>query len=188
MTKILGFDCSSTTVGWGVIEYDDTFKIVNVQCGHFKPSKKGTIFEKLEMVKLEINKLLFIHQPDHVAIEDIIKFMGKNSSAQAIITLAIFNRTIGMTCYEFMKKVSPDMLAVMTIRSKLKEPGKDIPKKHEVPERLEKILNYKFPYLLNPKTKKIREESYDRADGLAVATAWFLIKSTPPKAKKKAKK
>lgn len=187
MTKILGFDCSSTTVGWGLIEFDDQFNIVDVKCGHFKPSKKGTIFEKLELVKLEINKLLFLHQPDHVAIEDIIKFMGKKSSAQAIITLAIFNRTIGMTCYDFMKKVSPEMLAVMTIRSKIKEPGKDIPTKQEVPGRLEKILNYKFPYLLNPKTQKIREESYDRADGLAVATASFIIRSTPPK-KKKAKK
>lgn len=186
MAKILGFDCSSSTVGWGVIEYDDAFNILNVQCGHFKPSKEGTVFEKLDLLKTTIIEICNAHKPDNIVIEDIVKFMAGRSSAQTIITLSVFNRTIGMTCYEFMNKVSPDMLSVMTIRHKIKE-DKVIPKKEDVPARLEVLLNYKFPYLFNKKGK-IKEETYDRADGLAVATAWYLTKKTPAKVKKVKKK
>lgn len=186
MAKILGFDCSSTTVGWGLIEYDDQFNILDVKCDHFKPTKDGSIFERLEFVRTEVNKIISLHQPDNIVIEDIVKFMARASSAQTIITLAVFNRTIGMTCYDALKK-DPELMSVMTIRHKIKE-DKIIPKKEEIPERLEKILGINFPYLINSKNLKVKEESYDRADGLAVATAWFLIKKTPAKVKKAKKK
>lgn len=169
--KIMGFDCSSTTVGWGVIEYDAEFNIVNIASGWFKPSKTGTIFERLDLVRKEINNLLQTHQPTLIAIEDIVKFMAGKSSAQTIITLSVFNRTIGMSCYDFLGK-SPELLSVMTIRHKIKS-GKVIPKKDEVPACLEKILNISFNWTYNKKGN-IKEESYDEADGLAVATTRFL--------------
>jgi len=169
--KIMGFDCSSSTVGWGVIEYDDQFNILNIKSGWFKPTKIGTVFEKLDFVRTKVNDLLQQHQPDQIAIEDIVKFMAGKSSAQTIITLSVFNRTIGMACYDFSGK-SPDLLSVMTIRHKIKS-GKTIPKKDEVPEALEKILSIKFNWTLN-KNGKIKEESYDEADGLAVATTKYL--------------
>lgn len=173
--KIIGFDCSSTTVGWGVIEYDSAFNVINIKSGWFKPIKTGTIFERLDFVRIKVKDLLETHKPDIIAIEDIVKFMAGKSSAQTIITLSVFNRTIGMTCFDY-SKTSPDLLSVMTIRHKIKE-AKTVPKKEEVPARLEKILGIQFNWTLN-KNGKIKPESYDESDGLAVATARFIQEKT----------
>ena len=167
----MGFDCSSSTVGWGVIEYDENFNIIKINSGWFKPEKTGTIFERLDSTRNQVKTLLNLYKPDKISIEDIIKFMANKSSAQAIIMLAIFNRTIGMTCYDFLGE-SPDLISVMTIRHKIKQ-DKIVPKKEDVPECLEKILGIKFNWTFN-KNGKIKEESYDESDGLAVATTRFL--------------
>jgi hypothetical protein len=54
-----------------------------------------------------------------------------------------------------------------------------------MPELVSNILNIKFPYYLN-KNKKIRVESYDVADGIAVAL--YYSKLLTNQIKKKTKK
>lgn len=188
MVTVLGLDCSTTTVGWGFIDFDiidDGYKINKIETGWFKPTKKGSLFDKFSFVQDKILELCKQFNPDKIAIEDILKVMPSRSSAGTIITLAVANRNIGMTCYRFLGNKDPNYFPVITIRHTLKIDGV-VPSKQEVPDFLSKILNFDFPYEFNKKNK-LKEENFDKADGLAVA-ATFMIKSLPVKPKSKKKK
>jgi len=162
---IIGFDVSSAVVGYCVLKCEDE-QIKLIKCDYFKPSKKGSLFFKLNGLKQNIISILDTYKPDHVAIEDIAKFMPRISSAQTIICLAAYNRTVGLACYEYLGK-DPELCNVMAIRHKLKS-GKILPKKEEMPEVIEKHLNIKLPRFRN-KNNKIKPETFDVADGCAVA-------------------
>ena len=49
MSKIiLGIDISSTTIGWGALQVDETNKTVKfIKSGYFKPMKTGDILDRL---------------------------------------------------------------------------------------------------------------------------------------------
>lgn len=168
--KILGFDVSSTVTAYCVMEVDNK-KITSITHGFFKPKKTGTIFERLNDLILNITKIVQEHNPDYVAIEDIAKFMAGKSTANTIIMLALFNRQVGLTCFNLGKK--PELYNVLQIRHCIKL-TKACPKKEEVPSILEQRLNIKFPYVM--KNNKIKQESYDIADAYAVALT-FIIKN-----------
>jgi Crossover junction endodeoxyribonuclease RuvC len=195
MAKVLGFDVSSKTVGWCVLEIDNC-NVTYVTSGYFSPIKKGSIFEKLKYTREKAKEIIDLHKPDHIAIEDIAKFMPKISSAQTIITLALYNRTIGMAAFEYLMakdNTQPELFNVMQIRHGLKL-TKELPKKDEIPELVASRLKIKFPYHYDKKAR-IAEESYDEADGVAVALYLSLIltgnikrKKEKVKKKKNAKK
>ena len=128
-----------------------------------------------EMVIEKYNKFM----PDVVAIEDIIKYMPKKSSAQTTILLGIVNRTVGLAIYEMTNK-PPELLNVMTIRHKLKF-DKKLPPKEEMPDVVAKHLNVDFPYYTKT-TKKgkttILPHTYDVADAIAVGLAYIKIESS----------
>lgn len=168
--KILGFDVSSTVTAYCCMTVEDK-KIINIEHGFFKPNKKGTIFERLSSFQKEIEKIVKKFNPDQIAIEDIIQFMKQKSQANTIITLALFNRQVGLTCFNF--GYQPYLYNVMQIRHCIKL-NKDIPKKEDVPSVLEKRLNITFPFILNKKSK-IKPESYDVSDAFAV-TLTHIIK------------
>jgi len=165
MTKILGFDASSSTVGWCVLE-DKNGKPKFVECGYFKPAKKGGVFERLKDLKTKTIEIIEKYNPDEIAIEEIMKFLAGGSTATTIISLATVNRTVGLACYEHTGK-EPSLCSVMAIRHKLKY-GKVFPKKNEIPALVEKHLDITLPIIYGKK-QQIKPETYDIADGCAVA-------------------
>lgn len=179
MSKILGIDCSSTTIGWCMLEITNN-KINYLNSGYFKPIKKGNIFERLDHTRKKIKEILNTHNPDYVAIEDIIEFMAGKSSSKTITTLAVYNRNVGMTIYDHMNQ-APELFNVMQIRHGLKI-NKIFPKKEDIPQLVSTHLGITFPYEHN-RNGKIKVENYDRADAIAVAL-YYAFKLTG-KVKKK---
>lgn len=173
LKKILGFDISSTTIGYCVLTIDETTKDIKfVSVDYLKPTKKGTLIERLADTRDKIKKIIEDIKPDHISIEDIIMFIRGKSTANTIVTLALFNRMIGLLAYDYLKKM-PSLLGVLAIRHGLKLTP-DFPDKEEMPEIVAKHLGMKFPYQYN-KNKKIKVESYDMADGIAVALFYAFI-------------
>ena len=173
--RILGLDISSSCIGYSILDYNEKDNSVNlIDCNYIIPPKKGTIFERLNQTRDNIKEILNIYKPNKIVIEDIAKFMAGASTAKTIITLAVFNRVIGLTCYEYLGE-SPELFNVMKIRHGIKF-GKQLPKKEEIPDIVGKHLGIKFPYtykIFRGKTQ-IRKESYDMADSLAVAYYYIV--------------
>lgn len=188
MKKILGFDVSSSTIGWCAIDWDETKNTLKFSdCGYYKPTKKGTIIERIVKARDDILKIIDKVKPDYIGIEDIIQFMQGKSTAQTIIVLTTFNRMICLLAHDYLEK-SPELFSVMTIRHGLKK-GKDLPKKEDMPELVAEHLGIKFPYVYGKKGA-LKVESYDTADGVAVALyyAFVLSGKVASKAKKVSKK
>ncbi len=177
---IVGFDVSSTTTGWCVIK-EDSGKLTYLDSGYFKPVKTGTIFERLDHSRKETNKILNKYKPTHIAIENTVEFMKGHSTAKTIITLSLFNRTVGMAAYDFLQR-SPELYSVMSIRHGLKL-TKDLPKKEDMPDLAAHHLGVTFPYYYG-KGGKIKGESYDVGDAWAVAVYYSLILTGKIKKKK----
>jgi Holliday junction resolvasome RuvABC endonuclease subunit len=163
--RVLGLDISSSTVGWGVID-DNNGNPKLVDCGFFKPLKKGGTFERLKDLKTKTIAVIEKYQPTNIAIEEIVKFFAGHSTAKTIISLATVNRTVGLACYEHTGH-EPTLCSVMAIRHKLKL-TKVFPKKDQMPVLVEKHLNITLPVILGKKGQ-VKPERYDIADGCAVA-------------------
>lgn len=162
--RIVSFDVSSSVVGYAVIDIKKQ-DIKLFESGTFKPSKKSHVFENLRHLREQILEILEQYKPDKIAIEDIAQFMPKVSSANTIITLALYNRMVGLTAYEFLHE-PPEMFSVMTIRHGLKR-GSELPKKEEIPDLVENMLGVTLPVKYK-KSGAIRTELYDEADAIAV--------------------
>lgn len=181
--RVLGFDVSSTTIGYCVLDIDDKDNIKFVMCNYFKPSKKGSILERIISTREKINGIMSKYQPTHIGIEDLIKFMPK-STATTVVVLTTFNRMVCTAVYDYLKGY-PELLNVMTIRHGLKT-GSDLPKKEDMPELVAKHLGITFPYEYDKKGK-VKEESRDMADGVAVALYYALVLTGKTKKSKKKK-
>lgn len=182
---ILGFDASSTTIGYCVLNWDEsTNNISFVKAGYIKPIKKGSIIERIVDTRNKVQKIIVDAKPDYIAIEEIIQFMKGKSTAKTIIMLTTFNRMICLTSFDYLGK-EPTLYSVMTIRHGLKT-TKDLPKKEEMPALVSKHLGITFPYEYGKKGQ-LKVESYDKADGMAVALyhAFALAGRTKRKGKKK---
>lgn len=184
MKRILGLDASSTTIGLCLLKYNDK-KIELEHVEFYKPPKKGDIFERLRAIRQYIFDMTSTLNPDAVALEEILLWMGggkrcpvckqkmgRQSTAKTITTLTAINRTVGLAVLDKTGQ-SPFMYNVMSIRHKIKE-NKKIPKKEEVPERVAKILGIKFPYKMN-KRNNIAKENEDMADAIAVALCHIFV-------------
>ena len=194
--KILGFDVSSSTIGYGLLSVDDVTKeIVYLQSGFIKPPKGDNILERLLKTKSLINSLLEKLKPDYIGIEKIVAFMPHRSSANTVITLAVFNHMVGLLSFEFLNS-SPELFPVMQIRRGITPLGGTVPSKEEIADLVSKRLGIIFPYVFG-KRGKVAVESLDVADGIAVALFYALLltdninkspKSPPKKPKIKNKR
>jgi Crossover junction endodeoxyribonuclease RuvC len=177
--KILGLDVSSSCIGWGLLEIDESNKEIKyLDSGLITPTKDGDIIERLFQTKNEVLSIMDKCEPDHIGIENIINFIRNKSSANTIITLAVFNRMVGLLARDFLNK-SPELFGVLDIRHGLKT-NKILPKKEDMPELVAKHLGITFPYkyINRGKTKgKVHVTNYDRADGIAVAL-YYAFKLT----------
>ncbi len=184
LKTILGIDCSSTTIGWCVLNWDDsTNEIKFVKANYIKPIKTGSIIERIVDTRNAMKSLIEVVKPDFIAIEDIIKFMKGKSTAQTIIMLTTFNRMIGLLAYDYLGR-APSLYSVMTIRHGLKF-DKVFPKKEDMPALVSKHLGITFPYEYGKKGA-FKVENYDKADGVAVGLYHAFVLSG--KIKRKGKK
>lgn len=187
--RVLGFDISSTTIGWCHLEVDDLKKTIEYKkMGYIKPSKKGTLMERIVSTRDEVLELIIKINPNEIGVEDLIKFMPK-STATTVVVLTTFNRMICLLAYDFLQK-QPELFNVMSIRHALKL-SPDLPKKEDMPDLVAKHLGITFPYEYDKKGK-VKEVSRDMADGVAVAlyhafvlTGKVVRKIKKPKVKKK---
>jgi Holliday junction resolvasome RuvABC endonuclease subunit len=180
MAKVLGIDCSSTTIGYCVLEILDNH-ISFVSANYLKPIKTGSIIERIVDTRNKITKIISDIKPDYIGIEEIIKFMKGASSANTIIMLTTYNRMIGLVAYDYLNS-PPQFFNVLSIRHGLKF-NKVFPKKEDIPELVAKHLNIKFPYEYNKKGK-IKTENGDKADAIAVALYYSFLLTNQIKSKK----
>ncbi len=182
--RILGFDVSSTTIGYCILDIDEVSgKIDYVAADYVKPIKKGHIIERVADTRTKIQKIIEVTKPDYIGIEDIIQFMQGKSTAKTIIMLTTFNRMIGLLAYDYLGR-APELFSVMSIRHGLKT-GKELPKKEDMPALVSNHLGITFSYGVNKKGKT-KVENYDIADGIAVALYYAFVLTG--KVKRKGKK
>lgn len=176
--RLIALDASTTTIGIAILDYDTDFNIKLIHYCYFKPDKSK---EQLKMVieaRDYIIKLAKLYKVNEFIIEDYVKFMGGGSTASTIIPLAILNSTLRIGALEKLK-LEPVALNVLKIRHTIKL-GPKPPKKEDVPDVVAKILGIEFPWyetIDKRKKVKIKPESYDVADAIAVGIAHIKIKA-----------
>lgn len=172
--RVLGLDCSSSTIGWGLCTIGD--EPVLAAHGHIKPLKsKINLFERLHDVYERVGDLCSEIDPTHIVIEDIVLHMKGKSSAKTITTLAIFNRVAGMSAYVHTG-ITPELFAVGTIRKLVREVHPNIDpkfKKEDIPDIIRTHLEPRFANIIN-RNDNISGETYDEADGIAAAWAYSI--------------
>lgn len=176
-TRIMGLDASTSTIGLAVLDRDAVGKISLVHLEYWKPPKDGSIFERLAKVRTWLEEKLKTWVPEEVVIEDFLMGHSK-TNIKTLISLAIFNRGVGMVVYDSLNK-DPIYLVPITIRCRL-QLGEIRPAKEDMPELVAQHLKIKFPYVYGKKGKLLKE-NFDMSDSVACGLAFLF----GPKAKKK---
>lgn len=172
--KVLGLDISSATIGWALLNADDTGLTLD-EYGYITPPKssKGTLTFRVSETFDKISGLLDEKSPEIVAIESYAnKFPAGRSTARTIIVLSVFNEVVSMAALRSLGK-DPVRYPVATIRSKLsKLSGKKISSKEEC---FDFICDYfpNFETRLN-RSGNIAKECFDEADAIAVAATFYI--------------
>lgn len=194
--RVLGLDVSSSTIGYCLLELDDSTNAIKLKLvDYYKPTKNGSMLERLRDTRDRMADIINKLQPTHIAIEDIIMFIKGLSTAQTVITLAAFNRMMGLLSFDYTDR-PPALYNVMDMRRGLQKHG--VPNKDDMPELVAEHLGITFPWQHNCKGN-IKVENGDMADAMAVALfhAYVLsgkllapvhIKKKRPKPKPKKRK
>lgn len=172
MFKTLSLDISSTTIGWALLGNSDDH-ITILEHGHLKPPKSElSLANRALRSQVLIKNLIKKYNPDKIAIEDYVtKFSKGKSTAKTIVVLSVFNEAMTMACIE-EKKVDPDRLAVISIRSLLsKSFGQKISSKEECFEFIKNISSFSVKY---NKNQQIKKETFDEADAVAVGISSII--------------
>lgn len=170
---VLGLDCSTATIGWGLVTIEETPKLL--QYGHIKPMKsdKGSLIERLDDTFSRVQALCNSLGPSVVAVEEIKKFVKGRSSAQTITILAGFNRVISLSAFRCSRDLRYYSEAEVRKIIKSKYFSKSYKmSKEEMPDVVRSHLEPSFQGPLNTKGE-LAIETYDEADG--IVTAWACI-------------
>lgn len=176
--RVLGLDISSSCTGYCLLELDDQSKNIKlVKMDHYRPIETGSIIERLAHTRDNFADIINQLRPDYIAIEDIITYMPKRSSANTIIILAVFNRMIGLLSFDYTG-CTPIFYNTMDVRRGLQ--ANPVPEKEDMPNVIARHLRIKFPWQYGPKGGCL-SENYDRADACAVALfhAYVLSNKLP---------
>lgn len=178
MTRIMGLDISTTTIGIAIIDFNKNGKVTPRYIDYYKPIK-GKIEDKeidslnmLSEAKKYIQSIIIKYQPTNIGVEDYIRFMKGGSGSATIIPLANLNRTICLSVFEQFPDIPLHICNVMSIRTRIKKSCNLIalPEKKQLPEILEKELKIKIPCPVKDtrKGQKIMDEYYDMTDAISV--------------------
>lgn len=167
---VLGLDCSTATIGWGLVTLEEQPKLLKY--GHIKPmeSKHGSLIERLDDTFDRITALCEELSPIIVSVEEIKKFMKGMSSAQTITILAGFNRVVSLAAFKCTRDVRfySESEVRKIIKNKYMRKSDKI-SKDNMPDIIRRYLDGSFQGPLNTKGD-IAVETNDEADG--IATAW----------------
>ncbi len=174
---VLGLDCSSSTIGWGLVGRRESGENKLLAYGHIKPlASTYDLIYRLDDVYDKIAELCLEFDPHEVAVEEIVRYMKGLSSAATIITLTAFNRVASLAAY---REANHEVFfhEVSKIRSVLRKEidGKEGIKKEDVPDIIVSLLGPEFKFIKNRKGN-IAKETGDEADGIAVALVHILEK------------
>lgn len=173
----MGFDISSATIGWAILEAKSMKKIRLIDCGYLKPLQDGTIEERIHSVMDDIRFICEEYNPDEICVEEITKFMKSKSSADSIIVLASFNRTICYILYTLSGK-SPDKMMPATIRAIIRKHMKMKGRldKEEIYDVVKKRFKKFKPEISTKGRNKGSEkkENRDTTDAIAAGWAWII--------------
>ncbi len=181
MKKVLGLDVSSSCIGYSILGIDDD-KIILLHHGNIKPPKKDkcSIIERLHIVSLAIHELCILHNPDFICIEELLQYMPNKTSANTIITLAVFNRAVALQVYKTTGKLPLFMLPI-TVRTQIKNflQRKNRIEKEDIPDILQKYFGKTFFKIVGYKKRGKNKgepviEVFDEADACAVAWAGII--------------
>ncbi len=178
--KILGFDISSSTIGWSILSFEkDDKKIDLIDYGFIKPPAKetGGLSYRLYETTTLISALLSDKNPDIIIVEDYArKYQAGKSSANIITLLTAFNETVCLSSYSY-NKAEPIRIPVTSIRSLL---GQHVGEKTVSKDDVFSIIESNFGknQTLNfvpTKNKKnnTKKEFFDISDSIAVALAYI---------------
>ena len=171
---VLGLDCSSKTVGWGLLACQPVELMAH---GHFNPlPSKHHFIARLDDVFKRVTALCDEFLPSIVAVEDIIQHMkrGMGSSAQTITILAAFNRVAALAAW---RNGVRDLFfyPVSTIRKTIREGiGREAKiEKEDIPGIVRANLCPAFSDVIS-KRGSVSDFTMDEADGIAVGWAHVI--------------
>lgn len=161
---ILGLDVSTSCVGWGVVNGDETL----VDHGYISLKKFDNMLDKANELRSKLESICKSYKIDKVGIEDYLqKIAYGKSSANTICVLAGFNSVTQYICQEVFKS-KPIMVKFSEARKKLGIKQ----------EKGEKAKECAFKYIVQEystfkvelnRNDKIRDESKDSSDGVVIA-------------------
>jgi Holliday junction resolvasome RuvABC endonuclease subunit len=167
---VMGFDCSSKTVGWGLLRLaGGPFLAAH---GHIRPldSRHG-LMERLTDLYDRVDDLCARHRPLVIAVEDIALFMkGGGSTAGTITALAVFNRVAALAAFRRTGDVR--FYPVQTVRKLVRQAiaRKRTIGKNEMPDVIRRHLDPRFADV-EKRGGGSAVQTLDEADGIAVAWA-----------------
>lgn len=175
MKKVLGLDISSSVIGYGIIEYNES-EINLIKYGHIKPpgSDSGSLAFRGLGASKKVAELLRSESPDFVAVEMYAnRFSAGRSSARTIIVLSFFNELMSLTCLDSIG-IETDKYTVANIRSTI---SKYLKNKSISKDQIFEVIKSTFPNF-KPRINKngnIGAESFDQADAIAVAFCHAIV-------------
>lgn len=176
-STILGFDVSSSTIGWGLIARERPLRLL--AHGHYRPPpSKHPFHHRLSESYDFIAGLCRRFNPDIVAVEEIALFVKGRSSARTITTLAFFNGAVSLSAFRELGG-DPEKLRlypVGRIRKLIKQACalQATPKKDEIPDLVRSSLDARFTSVTKRGSDEPAVQTNDEADGIAVAWACAL--------------
>ena len=78
--RILGIDCGTEYTGYGVVELEDSGRLVCLISGAIKLSARGPLPRRLSRISQRLAEIIREHQPDNVAIEDVFYALNVKSA------------------------------------------------------------------------------------------------------------
>lgn len=170
--RVLGFDCSSKTVGWGFVIKDAKNVLHLSAYGHIRPlPSKHDLMTRLSDLFDRISDLCRRLNPHVIAVEDIALFMkGGRSTAQTITTLAAFNRVVALAAFRYTGLI--EFYSVQSIRKLVRQAAarKKVIGKGEMPAVIATYLDFRFADVKKRGGGRA-EQTFDEADGIAAAWA-----------------
>lgn len=171
-TRVLGFDCSSKTVGWGLVRRDDGGCLALDAHGHIRPlPSKHDLMLRLSDLYDRVTRLCRRLDPHVIAVEDIALFMkGGGSTAKTITTLAVFNRVVALAAYRHAGVLR--FYPVQSVRKLVRQSAgrRRVIGKDEMPSMIRSHLEPRFSDV-EKRGGGPAEQTFDEADGVAVAWA-----------------
>jgi Holliday junction resolvasome RuvABC endonuclease subunit len=169
--RVLGFDCSSKTVGWGLVRRKGQRLALDAH-GHIRPlpSAHG-LMTRLSRLYDSVAQLCERLSPQLIAVEDIALFMkGGGSTARTITTLAVFNRVVALAAFRHAGRIR--FYPVQSVRKLVRQASglKGTIGKDDMPAVIRAYLEPRFSDV-EKRGGGMAEQTLDEADGIAAAWA-----------------